>query len=240
MHRFPLAIVSALFVLALSGFKSYVIVAEPYPPYEYLVDGKPQGMDIEILTEAAKLASIELTFQFAPWARALTMVEKGEVDGIICLNRTPEREAFLFFPKTPLSMERLRVFSTKDSPDVKSIQELEGKTVGVVNEYEYGAAFDRNPKLTKDVSPDPEIMVKKLNARRFPYAVHNEVSMAYLLKSANASAKACTLVVQESPLYIGFSKKSPNGKEFFEKMAAALEKINASGRLSEIQNKYSK
>src|SRR3990170_1471994 len=60
---------------------------------------------------------------------------------------------------------RLRIFSTKDSPDVKTLQELEGKTIGVVNEYDYGAAFDHNPKLTKDVSPDPEIMVKKLNAR---------------------------------------------------------------------------
>lgn len=242
MSKALLTLLSALSVTFLTGAKPYVIVAEPYPPYEFSADGKTQGMDVEILSEAAKLAAVDLRFEFVPWTRALAMVQAGEADGIMCLNQNAERDAFLYFPKVPLSIERLRIFRTPQQADVASLSELEGKQVGTIQDYTYGDAFDGDKKIAKDPAADQDLLVKKLVAGRFPYAVHNEVAMIYAARTANLSGsiKACTLVVQESPLYIGFSKKSAGGKELFEKISTALDKMRASGALEAIQKKYTR
>lgn len=226
------------FVLAESEF---TIVSEEYPPYEYLEDGKPVGQDVEILQEAAKIAGIKISYQFFPWERATDMVKKGNADAIISLFKNEERSAFLYFPETPLSYEKNVIFANKFfSGDIKNLDDLKGKTVGIMSGYSYGE-FDNYKDAIKEEAFSQKILLNKLKGNRYQLVVNNELVTFFMLKSLDiekSEFRELSYVIGNDPLFIGFSKASPAGENFFNLISGALKQMESSGQLAQIRNKY--
>jgi len=222
--------------------KNYKLAYEEYPPYEYKQDGKLVGVDIEILEEAAKIAGVTLEFKEYPWARATKMAEDGEVDAIFSMSKTAEREKAFFFPTVNLASETNVIFANDAyKGDVKSLADLKGKTIGVIQDYSYGTDFDNFKDCKKELNSNQDALVKKLQANRFQLAINNELVGNYMAKSVGATnIRVLSYVVNTDPLYLGISKKAPNGKEFYDKMNAALTNLEKSGKLKIIRDKYLK
>lgn len=83
--------------LAASGCRLHIVWAE-LPPYQTMgSDGRPAGIDIELVTEAAKRMPCAVEWELAPRARALLLVQEGKADAVVGVARTAEREAFGIF-----------------------------------------------------------------------------------------------------------------------------------------------
>ena len=54
-----------------------------WPPYSQMVDGKPSGISVEILREAATRSGLRPPFVALPWNRCLQNVRGGMIDAVI-------------------------------------------------------------------------------------------------------------------------------------------------------------
>ncbi len=222
--------------------KTYKIVWEEYPPYEYEENKVIKGLDIEILRSIEKAENVKFEFVQVPWERALRMTQTGEADGIISLFKTEERQAFLHYPNEGLAFEKNVIFAKNTyKGDIKTVGDLKGKTIGITSGYSYGKTFDDASGFTKDPSTDQETMFKKFVNNRYEIVISNELVGHYMLKSLNAKDyKVLSYVADDQLLYIGISKKSANSKELLDLLNRGLGNLKKSGELAKIRARYMK
>ncbi len=212
-----------------------------YPPYQFTVNGALQGICPEMITHAAESLGISVEYEAFPWARMLLMAEKGKVDGVMPLFKTPERAEFLFYPRTPLALEENVFFTSKEMgmPTWKAIQDLEEYTIGVVRGYSYGAEFDQAEYLHKDEAVSEERLIKKFQKGRFQIGVGNKHVISFYARQAGIADDIVFLKppLVVSPLYIGFSKVKGH-KHLAEQFSRAIEEFTHTSRYQELLRQY--
>ncbi len=241
MKKTVILLLALMCVLTLMA-KSYKIVYEEYPPYEFKSGGKLTGLDIEILNAIASKAKVSFEFVEVPWERALHMVQTGEADGIISLFATDERKGFLHFPAEGLAYEKNIIFARKSfNGNVKTVSDLKGNMIGVTAGYSYGKSFDTAKGLNKDESKDQETMFKKFINNRFDLLITNELVGHYMFNTMKfKDFKALSYVADNQMLYMGISKKSANSSELLNLVNKHLSDMKKSGELNKIRAKYTK
>ncbi|MCF8114152.1 MAG: transporter substrate-binding domain-containing protein, partial [Desulfotignum sp.] len=69
-----------------------------YPPFSVVDEsGRADGFSVELLREALKAMGREVTFKTGPWNQVKGWLEKGEVQALPLVGRTPEREPLFDF-----------------------------------------------------------------------------------------------------------------------------------------------
>lgn len=239
MKKFFLLIILFVYCLG-SQAASYYLVTEPYPPYEFQENGKSVGMDVELIELAAKKVGITLRIEFIPWARCIEMMKQGSADGIFSLLHNNEREAFIYYPPTPLYVARSVLFARKNySNKIEKMEDLKGKQVGVVYGNSYGEVFDRADYIKKESVADHETLMKKLIGRREELILTTEEVGYYLSrKLGGKDIHALPFTVSKDSFYIGVSKKSPRAKTLLKKLSEGLALIEKTGEAQLIRKKY--
>lgn len=126
----------------------------PYPPFQTVdARGNFGGLEIDMLREIARRIGCDLDIQAMPWARILHDIQDGRLDIAVNAIETPERKAYAWFSH-PYLYERLRLYIRAEDagtrfslPDgmagLRRLSEtLEPGTIGTINGYSFGPAFD--------------------------------------------------------------------------------------------------
>jgi len=121
-----------------------VLAAADTRPTAYLVDGRPTGMLVDLVTEAYRRAGHSVEVKLMPWARCLKEAETGEVDGVFSSFKLPERERFLAFSNEPLTIRVIAFFARPESTerfdgDLAAMRDVR---IGVITGTSYGENFD--------------------------------------------------------------------------------------------------
>lgn len=99
-----------------------------YPPYEYLDDtGMPQGFNVDITRALSKEMGIFTSLNLMPWSEARSALKAGEVDVLMGMFKSPERQRHFAF-STPHYVASYAVFVPKGS-SIGSLDETAGKCV---------------------------------------------------------------------------------------------------------------
>jgi signal transduction histidine kinase len=86
-----------------------------YRPYTFLdSDGIARGHDVDIIKAIAKQNNLNLEFRFTPWSEALKNLREGEVDVLLGIFYTEQRDVFYDFT-IPHTLEYYAIFVRKDS-----------------------------------------------------------------------------------------------------------------------------
>lgn len=220
--------------------KTYTIVCEEYPPYEYLENGKAGGLNIEILQAIGKQAGIRFVFKFNTWDEALSLVRNKEADGIISLLKTEEREEFLLFPNQALAFERNIIFAKNNfNRVINKVEDLRGLIIGVTSGYSYGKNFDTYIEVSRDYSENQETMIRKFANNRYQIFITNEIVGHYLLdKFRITNYKTMPYIADNQMLYLGITKDMPDSELLLEKVNTAMEELSKSGELERIRENY--
>lgn len=136
-------------------------------PYSGVVDGKPAGFTVDLVRVAFEAAHIDVKFESLPYARCMKLVKCGQLLGCFDTARSSMVEADYLWHKKPMFTSRSMIFSRADSKQINiDVAALEGKSVVVTQNYEYGDAFDSNQKVVRQFAADDYSGLRMLLAGR--------------------------------------------------------------------------
>jgi len=107
-----------------------------WPPFEFIDnDGNYAGVSSGYISAIAKRLEVDMEPLLGlKWSDVIERVKSGGVDVLPAVAITPERKSFLNFTEPYIDVP-LVIATRRDGPPVSDIDDLEGKTVGVVEGY---------------------------------------------------------------------------------------------------------
>jgi len=224
---------------------------ESFEPFQVKqADGTVSGIDVDLLSEAAKGAGCTVTFKETPWKRLLAEIEAGKTDAAMGASVTPERQAFALFSE-PYRKDEFVAFVRKGESGRLGAAGLPGIVgpglrLGTVGGYEYGDTFDtlkKDPAFAKLIqeAASTELNLRKLVSNRIDLFLENGFVGLAMAKAEGVGDKIeihPTVVSSDEVVFL-FSKKSvqPEVVSAINQSLAALKK---DGRYDQILAKYLK
>ncbi|MFP4047363.1 MAG: transporter substrate-binding domain-containing protein [Bacteroidales bacterium] len=114
-----------------------------YKPFTYLDNaGQAKGFDVDIIKYIADENKIELEFRFTTWDQALENLEKGEVDVLLSVLYTDQRDT-VFDYTIPYNEDYYGIFVRKDS-ELNDVSDLSQKQI---------IALEGDASITRFIKP---------------------------------------------------------------------------------------
>jgi len=147
--------------------ESYIVgIDTTYPPFEFEVDGKYTGIDIDIITAIAENQGFEIEFDAMDFGGIIPAMQADQLDiAIAGMSITDDRKKIVDF-SDPYFEAGLTLVVDAKSDDIKSLEDLDGKSIAAKNgttgaqfaldnEAKYGyttVIFDDSPAMFQEVS----------------------------------------------------------------------------------------
>jgi len=213
-----------------------------YPPYHYAAGpGAFAGASVELL-RLVMPEGLPCEPRVLPWKRTLLMAEEGEIDLVLSLRITPEREKYLVFTRHPAFPNPIVVFVRRDrSFPYAGREDLKGRRGGIALGDTFGNGFDEYwPKeLTIETAPTMVENFRKLDAGRIDYFVTSSyLGRAYLARNRPEHE----IVPLDPPIstlgiHFGFSRRSPYAG-LVGQIDARLEELGRGGELQRLLERH--
>lgn len=113
------------------------------PPYNFNENGLPKGFSIDYMNLIANKLAIEVKYIQGNWDNFLNMLENNELDLMLNVLKSKEREEKFLFTQKPYASSELAMLTRIEHKDVHSFKELEGETMALVKGYH---SYDRVEK----------------------------------------------------------------------------------------------
>jgi len=211
-------------------------------PYSGVVDGKPRGFAEDIVQAAFNAVGVDVKYKSLPYARCMAETRAGTLLGCFDAARNSLLEANYLWHAQPLYNARINIYARVTSRDVGlTVKSLEGRVVGVTNNYEYGEAFDTDRQIIRDVSNQDVQGFRKLLLGRVEYMVAYAKVANYLFESYKSEFQGRFKVVGttgEPGLYLAFSRQYPSAERFVGLFNEGLETIHKDGRYAALEAKW--
>lgn len=221
--------------------KSITVATSPgYEPFEYKEGDQLVGYDVEIWEEFAKRTGIEVKWEFTDFSGLLGLLDSGKADAVSAqMSETPERlEKYCF--STAVDYYGSCVVVAEENEDIKSINDLAGKTVGcgAGNEMkkEVEAVFP-NGEVTFEIyqSATLENMLSDLMFGRIDAVLAQDIQ-TYMAMKKNDNLKIKVLEpFSYDPAQIIFHK---DNTKLRDAMNQVLDEMREDGTLKELSMKY--
>ncbi|MCF8045447.1 MAG: transporter substrate-binding domain-containing protein [Desulfarculaceae bacterium] len=103
-----------------------------YPPFSLVdEDGKANGFAVELMQAALGKMGREVTFRTGPWKEVKGWLEKGEIQALPLVGRTPEREPLFDFTFPYMSLHGAIVVR-EGTTGLRDLEDLKGRQVAVM------------------------------------------------------------------------------------------------------------
>lgn len=243
MNSRLLSLISLLCAVVPAQAETITVGAEDdWAPYSSVVERKAQGFAVDVVREAFAAVNVSVNFEVLPYVRCLAQAKAGHLVG--CFDAVPNAvisSAYLWHDH-PLFTTRMNVYGLAGSTEGGlTAASLEGKTVGVARDYEYGDEFDLNAKIVRRVVDKNEYGFKMLLAKRIAYmAAEERIAKDLFAKYPQAFGGKFKLVgtVATPGLYMAFTKASPDGAKYLAKFNQGYALIRKNGKYRAIERKW--
>lgn len=142
-----------------------------YPPVSWVSNHQLKGLAAEISRQIFSELGYEVTFVTDYlWKRCLREVELGHADIVVAAYRIPSRESYLAYSEQPVIADHIALFINNEKPiTFNSLQDLRGKTVGLLLGDSFGRQFDEFLQQHTDI----EYVVR--NHQNFAKLAHQRI-----------------------------------------------------------------
>ena len=181
-------------------------------------------------------------FVAIPAKRVVDFAAKGDFD-LQCFQSpawySKEGKAVYEWLKRPILAVEERLIAAQGVTPVTSLQDLQGKSIGVVLGYRYPLLdpLFENQTAIKELAPNEASLIDKQVRGRADFSVFKSLNLAYLQKTdvAYATLVESPLVVSRTELYCMRPRKSPvNHAE----LGRAQDALIANGTLTKVLARY--
>lgn len=221
-----------------------VATEDDYKPFEFVVDGKPMGLDHDLLALYRKQVTWKVEQQIIPWSGLLPGVTTGKYDvALTAVVVTAERARRLDFTM-PIADATQYYAARADDASIRSVADLDGKTVGV---QAGGGSFAALANLRKLLAASgggvgrvvqygsfPEAYQDLANGR-VDYVVNGVVNLTSLVKEQPQRFKLGSAV--GVPTYAAWAVAKGN-TTVLAQLDGFMAKARADGSLHALQEKW--
>lgn len=221
------------------------LATSPYAPYIIYDEASNEikGIDIDILKEIYKREKIDLDILITPWDTSLKMISEGVCDMIPNISMTPDRARMMAFSDSYRDEEVFAFYSHKDAGHrLDSIRDLQGKRVGIIDDYTYFDEFDKNAEIRKDPCINEDILFNKLQKGQVDAIILEEMTGDYYLSNVVAGKQVVKAsykkVVRRDNVSNMAYTKAKDMSSYMEVFNRGMQHIREDGTLDAIVKKY--
>lgn len=212
---------------------------EEFPPSAFMKDGKPSGIDVEILEAAMSVSGVKINFYTYPWARCLLMLDKKQLDAVIPMVYSEERAERYSLGTSMRTRENVIILKKEITGEINKLEELSGMTIASGKGYAINKEFDEAVYIKKDYVATAgevyEILVKKVASGRVDGAVVDLQVLHQILKKLKAENRVkITKIIYKKETHVGFIKNS----SYFPLYEKGIKVIKDNGELKKIIDKW--
>jgi len=211
------------------------LVADAWPPFTN-AEGEKSILS-DLVQEALEGIQIKSSMEILEFNEVLDQIYSGKYDGSPGLWISPERQEKYFFSK-PYLYNQLVLVGRKGS-DVSAItfKELEGKKIGVINNYAYGD-FENNKEILIVPGISNQKNLENLLSDKIDYMLVDALLIQYMLKH-QLNDVTQHLAIGQSPLlvkslHLALGKKVENAEEILNQFDEQIEQMIADGSFNEL------
>ncbi|RTL32523.1 MAG: transporter substrate-binding domain-containing protein [Burkholderiales bacterium] len=231
--------------IAVGQRRTVVIGAEDdWYPYSAEVQGRPEGITIELVTAAFRAVGVDVQLISLPYVRCMAQTKAGTLLACFNTTRTALIEEDYAWPARPMFDERFLIWARADAPSPRAgglqVHDLEGEQVAVTRGYEYGTEFDSNPRIVRVVTSHDETNFRLLLRGRATYTLAPDINARLLFKRQPDLAGKFKVVGQLSAygLYTAFSRRHPQTTEMLAAFDEGMKVIHANGVAKAIHERW--
>ena len=165
-----------------------------WPPFNFAEGGQPKGYSIDFMNLLAQKVGLEVEYVTGPtWNEFLEMMKTGDLDVMLNIVRTADREKFLLYTP-PIADNPNTILSRRDNP-YHSLEELFDKTVSVPKGFFYEEVLKRDfPQIkilaTKDtIEAMKAVSFGEADAALGELAVFNHLLAQHMMTNVNVSGE---------------------------------------------------
>lgn len=221
-----------------------VATEDSYKPFEFIENGKPMGLDHDLLALLRKDSPFKIDQQIIPWTGLLAGVATGKYDvALTAVVITPERVQSLDFTM-PIAEATQYYVVRADETRIKGVADLAGKTVGVQSGgASYAALADLAPKLAATGGEIGQVVqytslpeaYQDLANGRLDYVINGVVNLVSLTKEQPKRFKMGEAV--GAPTYAAWAVAKGN-TSLLNYLDGFMAKVRANGELYALQEKW--
>jgi serine phosphatase RsbU (regulator of sigma subunit)/ABC-type amino acid transport substrate-binding protein len=213
-----------------------VFVADAdYPPYTYLKDNQPQGLDADLARAVGRTLGVEVEIRPAHWNEAMQWVQEGRADILAGIVQSEDRrDAWAF--ATPHADVQYFLFVRDALQTIHELKDLEGMRVGVGKGSPAEPILRANPKITT-LNYDRGHGMEELSNREISAFAGNLVVQRNFIETRGIPGIKVVGDALIPPLPYGMAV--PHGhEELLGLLNAALRELETKGELSALKHKW--
>ncbi|MET0103131.1 MAG: transporter substrate-binding domain-containing protein [Sedimenticola sp.] len=225
-----------------AGHSALVIVIDSadFYPYYYRENGKLVGPMPEVTRAVLSQMGYTAAFLEVPWARAVDLVKRRQVDAIAGIFHRKEREAFVHYPDQFPAQSQICIIVPAESEFEfdGTLSQLKGHDIGAVLGWTYG--LFREPIEVRRIDfEDEKLLVRNIAMGRIGMGIGNPTSLARYAEEQGLAKQIRLLEppIESTPLYTAFSHK-PGHDDLAGRFASALKKFKETPRFQEIMQRH--
>lgn len=207
-----------------------------FPPFEFQASGGGlQGFDIDLMNAIGQAAGFQVKYQSLPFDGLIPALQAGTVDAALSsITITEERAKVVSFSR-PYFKAGLAIALRQDSPDVKTLDELKGKTIAVQIGTTGADTAKKIPDSTIRTFDSAPLALQELSNRNVDAVINDAPVTLYAIKTGNLKGlKVVSQLVTQEFYGIATAKNSPN----LERINQGLTKILQDGTYAQIYRKW--
>ncbi|MDD2780768.1 diguanylate cyclase [Sulfuricurvum sp.] len=194
-------------------------------PLEAIREGKHIGIAADVMSNFESKIGIPIKLvQTSTWSESLQKVENRQCDILTLAAKIPERERYLKFTTTYLTLPYVMV-TTMEKPFINSIELLKGEKVGIVKGYEIITRLKKlYPELNiVEVESINEGLKKVENGQLYGYIDNLEVTTSYIQRAYSGSLKVSLRLEETDELSVAIRNDEPTLYDIFQKLVTQLD-----------------
>lgn len=226
----------------LSASPNLIVATDEWPPFRIGSEDKTfTGFDIDLLDALSKKTGMTFIVKRYPWARALSHMEIGQVDMMVGLAKTPEREQFIDY-LLPSYYQCKPAFYTQKNilKPIERYADLQLYRIGYVLDSAYFEPFDSDASLQKHGVPTEIQLLKMAKKGHLAAFIGTDCQVEYEIMKRGLWAminKAPYQPEQSIALFIGISKRSSH-RQLAAQIEQALHELLLSDEFEQIKARY--
>lgn len=213
-----------------------------YYPYYYQKNGDMSGFSVDVINYIEANSKYDFEFVILPWPRALHLVSQGEIDLVLTLFKTPQREKVYHFiePAYGVEVSQLFALSEFELNYNGNLKQLTPYSIGTLREYSYGEYFDQANYLKKLPVLTEDVLLKLLLAERTDFVISNSLVFKQLIleRKLQSKVKPIEPYISITPVHMALTKARKDAHEIKKITEQLTLQLKNSPYYQELLNKY--